>query len=165
MSLYYSLGGGTVLYGMYGIMYGMYGIPYTTQNQIMILFKLLIKLYTTVLLALTFLPSSTMTDLEITGNFASVRILFGDDHPVPAYKWMPSLLVSQYDYRMPMDLYKTLFEDDTTCDKLKTGAFDIVNELFCRYIQVRSSHAAASAETQAMKKIVTESCPLAYLTL
>ena len=128
MRLYYSLGGVTVLYGMYGI-------PYTTQNHTMIFFKLLIKLYTTVLLALTFFPSpslsSTMTDLDVTGNnFASVRILFADEHPVPAYKWVPKLLISQYDYRMPMDLYKTLFEDATTCVKLKPDAFTILNDLF-----------------------------------
>ena len=53
MRLNYSLGGVTVLYGTPLL----YGTPYSTQNHNMILFKLLIKLYATVLL----LSTSTRT--------------------------------------------------------------------------------------------------------
>ena len=148
MRLYYSLGGVTVLYGMYGT-------PYTTQNHTMIFFKLLIKLYTTVLLALTLLSSpfssSTMANLDVTGNaFASIRIRFANEHNVPAFHWVPKLLIDQYDYWMPLDLYKTLFEDATTCVKLILDAFTILNDLFCKFIQAKSSHADASSEARAI---------------
>ena len=137
MRLNYSLGGVTV----------SYGTPYLTKNHPTIFFKLFIKLYTTVLLALTLFSSSTMVNLDVTGNaFASIRIRFADEHNVPAFHWVPKLLIDQYDYRMPLDLYKTLFDDATTCVKLKPDTFTILNDLFCKFIQAKSSHAAASSE-------------------
>lgn len=58
---------GTSIYNSGGGTTGMYGIPYTTQNHTIIIFKLLIKLYTTVLLF------SIMLNLQVPGSsFASM---------------------------------------------------------------------------------------------
>ena len=149
---FYSLGGGTVLYGT----------PYITKNHTMIFFKLFIKLYTTILLSLTLL-SSTMASLQVTGtNFASLCIRFIDNHNVPAFKWFPPVLIDHYDHQMPLNLYKTLFVDGTTCAELKPEDFTLLNYIYCKFIQTKSSHTAGSQETQDMKKMVTESCPLMY---
>ena len=70
-----------------------------------------------------------MANLVVTGNaFASIRIRFADEHNVPAFHWVPKLLINQYDYRMPLDLYKTLFVDATTCAELKPNTFTVLNE-------------------------------------
>ena len=66
---------------------------------------------------------------------------------------------------MLLAMYKTLFVDDTTCMELKPDAFTVLNEIYCKFIQTKSLHTAGSAETQAMKKIVMENCPLIYYSL
>ena len=78
------------------------------------------------------------------------------------FKWFPKVLIDHYDQRMPLNLYKTLFVNGATCAELKPKAFMLLNDIYCKFIQTKSSHTAGSQETQAMKKMVTESCPLMY---
>ena len=85
---------------------------------------------------------------QVTGtDFASLRLHFIDEHNVPVYKWLPKVLIDHYDYRMPLNLYKTLFVDASTCVELKPDAFTVLNDLYCKFIQLKSSHAAGSPET------------------
>ena len=66
---------------------------------------------------------------------------------------------------MPLDLCKSLFVDATTCTKLKPDAYTILNDHYCKFIQLKSSHAAGSQETCDMKAMVTDNCPLMYYSL
>lgn len=59
---------------------------------------------------------------------------------------------------------KPLFVYDT-CAELKLNTFDLLNEFFWKYIQVKSSHALASVETQAIKGMILNNCPLMYYSL
>ena len=66
---------------------------------------------------------------------------------------------------MPLNLYKTLFVDGTTCAELKLEAFTMLNDIYCKFIQTKSSHTAGLGETQAMKKMVSENYPLMYYSV
>ena len=83
----YSLWGDNAIYS---IMY-WYIILYTTQNHIMIIFKLLIKLHTTVLLL------SLMVNLQVLGySFTSLHLHFKKPHGTPRYEWFPPVFNMHY---------------------------------------------------------------------
>ena len=49
--------------------------------------------------------------------------------------------------------------------ELKPDAFTVPNEIYCKFIQTKSSHTAGLGETQARKKMVLENCPLMYYSV
>ena len=130
----YSLRGGS---GIYGTMY-RYSIPYTTQNHTLIIFKLLIKLYTTVLLL------STIANLQVPDNsFSSLRMHFKEHHGILGHKLFPPVLNIHYNIQMIATTYKMFFLYDT-CVELKPDAFDILNEFYWKHIQIKLSHGLGS---------------------
>ena len=69
-------------------------------------------------------------------DFASLRLCFVDRHNVPAFQWLPKVLIDHYNYRMPLNLYRTLFVDGATCVELKPDAYTLLNDCECYTIYI-----------------------------
>ena len=102
----------------------------------MTFFKLFVKLFTNILLILTFtMQPNGSYQLQNTG----VSVIYSvhgcwKKHGDAKFVGLMQTLNNHYRIYMEKDIYLTIFEDATTKAKLKRNALDLVNDWYCQQV-------------------------------